>query len=186
MHASQELSPSTYSNQPKAIKIGKRSYVCEWNLVYYCFNCRFKSWFLKAYIKPILVFNSLCLNTLSEARKDAEKLKDYITKTKAEFEQANTTTAQLLDDLTAKSTVLERLKAKLGVGSDILRSFIAMIDNEIEEDDSYLIIDDEKDELDEEFERIQVRLLLSFNNSAWFRCFSVTKARGFFATRVTS
>ena len=102
---------------------------------------------------------SLCLNTLSEARKDADKLKDYITKTKSEFEEANETTAKLLDELTAKSTVLEKLKAKLGVGSDTLRSFIAMIDSEIEDDGSYLIADEEKDELDEEFERIQVRLL---------------------------
>ena len=98
----------------------------------------------------------LCLNTLSEARNDADKLKDCITTTQAEFEEANVKTANLLNDLTAKSTVLEKLKAKLGVGSDTLRSFIAMIDNEIEDDDSYLFVDEEKDELDEEFERIQV------------------------------
>jgi predicted nuclease with TOPRIM domain len=108
----------------------------------------------------VFFITSLCLNTLSEARKDADKLKDYITKTKSEFEEANETTAKLLDELTAKSTVLEKLKAKLGVGSDTLRSFIAMIDSEIEDDGSYLIADEEKDELDEEFERIQVRLLL--------------------------
>ncbi len=120
--------------------------------------------FLKTFVIIILcsVFfiTSLCLNTLSEARKDADKLKDYITKTKSEFEEANENTAKLLDELTAKSTVLEKLKAKLGVGSDTLRSFIAMIDSEIEDDGSYLIADEEKDELDEEFERIQVRLLL--------------------------
>lgn len=102
----------------------------------------------------------MCLNTLSEARKDADKLKDYITKTKSEFEEANVNTAKLLDQLTAKSTVLEKLKARLGVGSDTLRSFIALIDSEIEDDDSYLIMDEEKDELDEEFERIQVLLFL--------------------------
>ena len=83
-------------------------------------------------------------------------MKDYITKTKSEFKEANQTTAKLLEDLTAKSTVLEKLKAKLGIGSDTLRSFIAMIDNEIDDDDSYLFVDEEKDELDEEFERIQV------------------------------
>ena len=102
----------------------------------------------------------MCLDALSEARKDADKLKDYITKTKSEFQEANITAAKLLNDLTAKSTVLEKLKAKLGVGSDTLRSFIAMIDSEIEDDDSYLFIDEEKDELDEEFERIQVKFLL--------------------------
>ena len=108
-----------------------------------------------------MFFNTrLCLNTLCEARQDADKLKDYITKTKSEFEEANVTTAKLLEDLTAKSTVLEKLKAKLGIGSDTLRSFIAMIDSEIEDDGSYLVVDEEKDELDEEFERIQVRFLL--------------------------
>ncbi|CAB3999965.1 Hypothetical predicted protein, partial [Paramuricea clavata] len=112
-------------------------------------------------IKNLLNDSRLCLNTLCEARKDADKLKHYITKTKSEFEEANVTTAKLLDDLTAKSTVLEKLKAKLGVGSDTLRSFIAMIDNEIDDDDSYLFVDEEKDELDEDFERIQVAKMKS-------------------------
>ncbi|XP_028415382.1 dynein heavy chain 8, axonemal-like isoform X2 [Dendronephthya gigantea] len=111
--------------------------------------------------KNLLNDSRLCLDTLSEARQDADKLKDYITKTKSEFEEANQTTAKLLEDLTAKSTVLEKLKAKLGVGSDTLRSFIALIDSEIDDDDSYLFVDEEKDELDEEFERIQVAKMKS-------------------------
>lgn len=69
--------------------------------------------------------------------------------------------AKLLKELTAKSTVLEKLKAKLGVGSDTLRSFIAMIDNEIDDEDTFLLLDEEKDELDEEFERVQLAKLKS-------------------------
>lgn len=80
---------------------------------------------------------------------------------KAEFEEANLKTANLLKELTAKSTVVERLKAVLGIGSDTLRSFIAMIDNEIEDEDTFLLLDDEKDELDEEYERMKLAKLKS-------------------------
>ena len=104
---------------------------------------------------------SLYLDTLSQARQDAEALKHYIIKTKSEFEQANLKAANLLKELTAKSTSLEKLKAKLGLGSDTLRSFIAMIDNEIDDEDAFLLLDDEKDELDEEFDRAQIAKLKS-------------------------
>lgn len=95
-------------------------------------------------------------------------MKEYIIKTKAEFDVASDVTAGLLDRLTAKSTIVEKLKAKLGVGSETLKSFITFIDSEMEEDISCQLLDEEKDELDEEFERIQVLLLVTIKVSARF------------------
>ena len=46
---------------------------------------------------------------------------------------------QLLEALTAKATALEKLKAKLGIGSATLSAFVALIDSEIDEEDTALL-----------------------------------------------
>ena len=61
----------------------------------------------------------------------------------------------LLQSLTARATALEKLKAKLGIGSSTLKAFVVLIDNEIVEEDNSLLQEDELDELDEEFERMK-------------------------------
>lgn len=52
---------------------------------------------------------------------------------------ATAKSAELLDALTSKATALEKLKAKLGIGSTTLSAFVALIDSEIEEDDTALL-----------------------------------------------
>ena len=46
---------------------------------------------------------------------------------------------ELLEALTAKATALEKLKAKLGIGSATLSAFVALIDSEIDEEDTALL-----------------------------------------------
>lgn len=102
-----------------------------------------------------VVHCSRALATLDQTRKDAIVIKDVITETRQNLEVATVKSADLLKVLTHKATLLEKLKAKLGIGSETLQAFTALIDNEIEEDDNTLLNDDEEDELDEEFEKIK-------------------------------
>ena len=102
-----------------------------------------------------LILCSRALATLDQTRKDAIIIKDVITETRHNLEIATVKSAELLKLLTSKATSLEKLKAKLGIGSSTLSAFTALIDNEIEEDDTTLLYDDEEDELDEEFEKIK-------------------------------
>ncbi|EDO44670.1 predicted protein, partial [Nematostella vectensis] len=67
----------------------------------------------------------------------------------------------LLKALTSKATVLEKLKAKLGIGSTTLSAFVALIDGEMDEEDADLLQVDEEDELDEEFEKIKMAKMKS-------------------------
>ena len=66
-------------------------------------------------------------------------IKEVIAQTKQDLVVATAKSAQLLGDLTSKATTLERLKAALGLGSSTLSAFVALIDNEIEEDDTALL-----------------------------------------------
>lgn len=102
-----------------------------------------------------LLFFSRALATLDQTRKDAIIIKDVITQTREKLEVATVESADLLKVLTSKATSLEKLKAKLGIGSSTLSAFTAMIDSEIEEEDNTLLVDDDEDELDEEFEKIK-------------------------------
>lgn len=95
------------------------------------------------------------LSTLDQTRKDAIIIKEVISETKQKLEVAKDKSADLLKALTNKATSLEKLKAKLGIGSSTITAFTALIDNEIDEDDNDLLYDDEEDELDQEFEKIK-------------------------------
>ena len=84
-------------------------------------------------------FTSRALATLEQTREDAVVIKDLISQTKQQLSVATVKSDELLEALTAKATVLEKLKAKLGIGSATLSAFVALIDSEIEEDDSALL-----------------------------------------------
>ena len=99
--------------------------------------------------------NSRALSTLDQTRKDAIEIKEVISETKQNLDMAKDKSAALLKALTSKATSLEKLKAKLGIGSSTLSAFTALIDNEIDDDDQDLLYDDEEDELDQEFEKIK-------------------------------
>ncbi|XP_068697910.1 dynein axonemal heavy chain 8-like [Montipora foliosa] len=95
------------------------------------------------------------LATLEQTRQDALLIKNVISETKQQLSVATVKSEELLEALTGKATVLEKLKAKLGIGSATLSAFVALIDSEIEEDDTALLQDDDSDELDEEFEKLK-------------------------------
>lgn len=95
------------------------------------------------------------LATLEQTRQDALLIKDVISQTKQQLSTATVKSDELLEALTAKATALEKLKAKLGIGSATLSAFVALIDSEIDEEDTALLQDDDSDELDEEFEKLR-------------------------------
>lgn len=82
---------------------------------------------------------SRALATLEQTREDAVVIKNVISETKKQLSVATAKSDELLEALTAKATVLEKLKAKLGIGSATLSAFVALIDSEIEEDDTALL-----------------------------------------------
>ena len=66
-------------------------------------------------------------------------IKDVISQTKQQLSVATVKSDELLEALTAKATAMEKLKAKLGIGSATLSAFVALIDSEMEEDDTALL-----------------------------------------------
>lgn len=98
---------------------------------------------------------SRALDTLEQTRKDAVVIRETIASTRGKLTTATLKSDSLLQSLTARATALEKLKAKLGIGSSTLKAFVVLIDNEIVEEDNSLLQEDELDELDEEFERMK-------------------------------
>ena len=62
-----------------------------------------------------------------------------ISQTKQQLSVSTVKSDDLLEALTSRATALEKLKAKLGIGSATLSAFIALIDSEIDEDDTALL-----------------------------------------------
>lgn len=87
----------------------------------------------------ILIFVSRAVATLELTRQDSVVIKDVISETKTKLSVATVKSDELLEALTAKATALEKLKAKLGIGSATLSAFVALIDSEIEDDDLALL-----------------------------------------------
>ena len=85
------------------------------------------------------VLFSRALSTLEQTREDAVLIKELISQTKQQLSAATFKSDELLEALTAKATVLEKLKAKLGIGSATLSAFVALIDSEIDEEDTALL-----------------------------------------------
>ena len=85
------------------------------------------------------IFVSRAVATLELTRQDSVVIKDVISDTKKKLSVATVKSDELLEALTAKATALEKLKAKLGIGSATLSAFVALIDSEIEDDDLALL-----------------------------------------------
>ena len=83
--------------------------------------------------------NRKVLATLEQTRTDAKVMKKAIKNTTGKFEESKTRTEELLAKLTAKATILEKLKAKVGLSTS-LDAYLHLneMDMEAEEEDELL------------------------------------------------
>ena len=101
------------------------------------------------------------LDALVQARANVANLKEMIAQLRAELGGTVKQTSELLNNLVAKATLRERLKAKFDKGSGTLKAFMELIDSEMEDDLTDSVLLDDHDEMDEEYERIKVTQQLS-------------------------
>ncbi|ESO89151.1 hypothetical protein LOTGIDRAFT_229063 [Lottia gigantea] len=95
------------------------------------------------------------LGTLDQTRVDSKIMKKAIKSTNVKFDDARKNTANLLHQLTMKATVLEKLKAKVGL-SKSLNAYLHLTEleaDEIEEDE--LLKQEEYDDYDAEFDKMR-------------------------------
>ncbi|RDD45872.1 Dynein heavy chain 5, axonemal [Trichoplax sp. H2] len=101
------------------------------------------------------------LQTLESTKIEAESTASDIEKMKYNLRLATDRSASLLQQLTIRITQLEKLKAKLGTGGNVLDAFATINELEMasEVESVPLPLDDEMDELDTEFEKLrQIKL----------------------------
>ncbi|CAH1799095.1 unnamed protein product [Owenia fusiformis] len=95
------------------------------------------------------------ISTLDQTREDANVMKKHMREVKVKFENSCVKVTGLLDELTGKATLLEKLKARVGESTS-LSAFLQL--NELssdEEEDDALLGEEEADEYDEEFEKMR-------------------------------
>ncbi|KAM4694307.1 uncharacterized protein O3C94_004765 [Discoglossus pictus] len=95
--------------------------------------------------------------TLTESRKDAKETQEKINIIDKEYKEAELTVAEILNKLITKTSILERLKAELGIGDKNLQMFLSQHENELDshEEDEALLKDDSSDEYDDSFNRMK-------------------------------
>ncbi|XP_053397319.1 dynein axonemal heavy chain 5-like isoform X6 [Mercenaria mercenaria] len=95
------------------------------------------------------------LATLDQTRNDAKVMKKAIKNTTGKFEDAKVRTEDLLEKLTHKATILEKLKAKVGLSTslDAYLHLNEMEAEEVEEDE--LLKQEEYDDYDREFDKMR-------------------------------
>ena len=84
-----------------------------------------------------MILSRKVISTLERTRKDAKSMKESIHKIQGEYVEARNQTAGLMKTLTKRSTVLEKLKARVGHATS-LSAFLRLnelSDEEEEEDD---------------------------------------------------
>ncbi|KAL5010133.1 hypothetical protein ScPMuIL_012438 [Solemya velum] len=95
------------------------------------------------------------LVTLDQTRTDAKVMKKAIKTVTTKFEDAKETTADLLNQLTLKATVLEKLKAKVGLSTS-LDAYLHLNEMEaVEEEEDELLHQEEYDDYDKEFDKMR-------------------------------
>ncbi|XP_030850579.1 dynein heavy chain 8, axonemal isoform X3 [Strongylocentrotus purpuratus] len=102
------------------------------------------------------------LNCLARTYSDCKNKRLDIRRLHTLYEEASKRTADLLQQLTGKATILEKTKAQYTEASNSLSAFLHM--NEVESDEEVedqLLIDDERDEYDREFDRMREENLKS-------------------------
>ncbi|XP_078503742.1 dynein axonemal heavy chain 5-like [Lissotriton helveticus] len=93
------------------------------------------------------------LETLAQTRIDAKVTQKKISIISQEHEESKVTVSTTFNQLIAKASSLERLKAELGIGGEILQVFLAQNESESEDDEDgkELLKEDDSDEYDEAF-----------------------------------
>ena len=120
---------------------------CRYDVVLHLWDLILLCTFFSAYRKA--------LAALDQSRTNVAEMKDTISTLRHDLQRAVENTEGLLNNLVAKATLRERLKAKLDVGNSSLKAFMALIDSEMEDDETDSILLDDYDELDEEYEKIK-------------------------------
>ncbi|XP_035829673.1 dynein heavy chain 5, axonemal isoform X2 [Aplysia californica] len=95
------------------------------------------------------------ITTLDKTRADAKVMKKGIKTITGKFEDAKKNTAELLHKLTARATMLEKLKAKVGL-SKSLDAYLQLNELDVEEEEEdELLKEEEYDDYDAEFDRMR-------------------------------
>ncbi|XP_073445808.1 uncharacterized protein [Dendrobates tinctorius] len=119
----------------------------------------FKSIFLKKMEEQLNTNNRLmhALETLANTRMDARKTQESIGGLEEKCKESQIVVSNILDKLITKTSMLEQLKAILGIGDETLQIFLSQSENEFdhfdEKDD--LLKDDGCDDYDEAFYRMK-------------------------------
>jgi dynein heavy chain len=92
------------------------------------------------------------LLTLDQTRKDVRKMKESIKGVSKEFEEAKEKTSTLMSTLTQRATVLEKLKAKVGIATAL---------------SAFLQLNELSDEEEEEEDLLKEGELLFFDSLVW-------------------
>ncbi|KAL4232681.1 hypothetical protein ACF0H5_007369 [Mactra antiquata] len=95
------------------------------------------------------------LATLDQTRNDAKVMKKAIKNTNGKFEDAKIRTEELLVKLTNKATILEKLKAKVGLSTS-LDAYLHLNEMEAEQhEEDELLKQEEYDDYDREFDKMR-------------------------------
>ncbi|XP_052807484.1 dynein axonemal heavy chain 5-like isoform X7 [Mya arenaria] len=95
------------------------------------------------------------LATLDQTRNDAKVMKKAIKNTTGKFEEAKVRTEELLIQLSHKATILEKLKAKVGLSTS-LDAYLHLNEMETEqEEEDELLKQEEYDDYDKEFDKMR-------------------------------
>ncbi|XP_077137822.1 dynein axonemal heavy chain 5-like [Ranitomeya variabilis] len=119
----------------------------------------FKSIFLRKMEEQLNTNNRLkhALETLDNTRMDARKTQESIGGLEEKYKESQIVVSNILDKLITKTSMLEQLKAILGIGDETLQIFLSQSENEFEhfDENDDLLKDDGCDDYDEAFYRMK-------------------------------
>ncbi|XP_018096048.2 dynein heavy chain 5, axonemal [Xenopus laevis] len=97
------------------------------------------------------------IKTLDETRTEARETQETLKVIGKDYEEAQATAADVLNKLITKTSILERLKAELGIGDKNLQIFLSQNDSDLDvlQEDDALLKEDTLDEYDEVFIRMK-------------------------------
>ncbi|XP_075124385.1 uncharacterized protein LOC142197756 [Leptodactylus fuscus] len=97
------------------------------------------------------------LDTFDNTRTDAKKTQESIAGLEEKYEKAKIIVSDILEKLVTKTSMLEQLKAILGIGDETLQIFLSQTENESDnfDENDDLLKDDGDDEYDEAFYRMK-------------------------------
>ncbi|KAM4043310.1 dynein axonemal heavy chain 5-like isoform 1-T1 [Anomaloglossus baeobatrachus] len=127
--------------------------------ILHMFLDNFKSIFLKKMEEQHNTNNRLkhALDTLANTRMDTRKTQESIGGLEEKYKESQIIVSDILDKLITKTSMLEQLKAVLGIGDETLQIFLSQNENEFDhfDENDDLLKDDGCDEYDEAFYRMK-------------------------------